>query len=130
MAWAALHAESRPDDRARDLRRAVLVNVLSPHPWIFWATVGGPLLVEAGSAAAAAAFVAGFYVTLVGAKVAVAAIVEAGRRRGTGGLLPRALAARVGAAGAIERFGATAIVSAALLGAAAVALLADGISRL
>jgi threonine/homoserine/homoserine lactone efflux protein len=24
------------------------VNALSPHPWLFWITAGGPLLVDAG----------------------------------------------------------------------------------
>ena len=31
----------------RDIVRGVAVNLLSPHPWVFWITVGGPLLVEA-----------------------------------------------------------------------------------
>lgn len=128
LAWEALHGRS--DETATgDLRRAVVVNALSPHPWLFWATVGGPVVVEAG-AGGAAAFVAGFYAMLVGAKVAVAAVVEGGRRRGRGRLVPRAIAERVGASGTIERFGAVNIVSAVLLGAAAVALLADAITRL
>jgi threonine/homoserine/homoserine lactone efflux protein len=128
LAWEALHGRS--DEAAPgDLRRAVVVNALSPHPWLFWATVGGPLVVEA-AAGGAAAFIVGFYATLVGTKVAIAALVEAGRRRGSGRVLPRAVAERVGASGTIERFGAANVVSAVLLGAAAVALLADAISRL
>ena len=39
----------------------------------------------------AVAFVAGFYLTLIGAKVGLAALVEAGRRRGRGRLVPRAV---------------------------------------
>src|SRR4051812_26666214 len=27
-----------------DIARAALVNALSPHPWLFWLTAGGPLL--------------------------------------------------------------------------------------
>src|SRR3954452_22725153 len=128
LAWEALHGRS--DEQASgDLRRAVVVNALSPHPWLFWATVGGPLVVAA-STGGGAAFIAGFYATLVGTKVAIAAIVESGRRRGSGQLVPRAVAERVGASDTIERFGAVNIVSAALLGAAAVALLADAITRL
>lgn len=130
LAWDALHdhAEAAAPPSG-DLRRAVAVNALSPHPWLFWATVGGPLVVQAGGAGGAA-FIAGFYVTLIGTKVAIAAVVEAGRRRGRGRFVPRALAERAGAVGVVERFGALNVISAALLGAAAVALLADAISRL
>jgi threonine/homoserine/homoserine lactone efflux protein len=128
LAWEALHGSS--DETATgDLRRAVVVNALSPHPWLFWVTVGGPIVVDAGRTGGAA-FIAAFYAMLVGTKVAIAAVVEAGRRRGTGRVLPRALVERVGAGGTIERFGAVNVVSAVLLGAAAVALLADAISRL
>jgi threonine/homoserine/homoserine lactone efflux protein len=114
------------------LRQAVLVNALSPHPWLFWATVGGPLLVEAGdeSAALAVAFLAGFYAMLVGAKVGMAGLVEIGRRRGTSRLLPRSVTARLGSASVVQRFGGLRIVSAILLAAAAAALLVDAASRL
>jgi threonine/homoserine/homoserine lactone efflux protein len=66
-----------------DVWRGVAVNALSPHPWIFWATAGGPLLVDAWSEApgGAVAFLLGFYVALVGSKVALAGVVGAGRRR-------------------------------------------------
>ena len=130
LAWDALHERAEPTAApSGDLRRAVAVNALSPHPWLFWATVGGPLVVEAGGAGGAA-FIAGFYATLVGTKVAIAGIVEAGRRRGSGRRVPRALAERIAAVGVIERFGALNVVSAALLGAASAALLADAITRL
>jgi hypothetical protein len=76
------------------------------------------------------AFLVGFYVMLVGAKVAVAALVERGRRRGSGRLVPRSVAARVGTSGAVARFGAARLISAALLAIAAVALFLDGLSRL
>ena len=106
----------RPPDpaaaTASDLRRGALVNVLSPHPWLFWITVGGPLLVDAAerSVASAIGFVGAFYLLLVGAKIALAGLVAAGRRD--------------------SWRGAVRPVSAVLLGLAAVALLADGISRL
>ncbi len=65
------------------LRRGALVNLLSPHPWIFWISVGAPLLLAgwAASPAAAAGFLVGFYVLLIGSKIAVAAVVAGGRRR-------------------------------------------------
>jgi threonine/homoserine/homoserine lactone efflux protein len=79
----ALPAGEQPP--ARDLWRGVAVNVLSPHPWVFWLTAGGPLLVAAWrrSPAIGAAFVAGFYLLLVGSKVVIAVLVAgAGHRLG------------------------------------------------
>ncbi len=79
-----LLAEQPPPVRARaDWGRGALVNLLSPHPWLFWIAVGSPLLVGlAGqSAAVAAAFLLAFYLFLIGSKVAVAAAVAGGRRR-------------------------------------------------
>jgi threonine/homoserine/homoserine lactone efflux protein len=65
------------------LRRAVLVNLLSPHPWIAWATALGPLTITTWrtSAVAGTALLIGFYVTLVGGKVVIALLVARGRRR-------------------------------------------------
>jgi threonine/homoserine/homoserine lactone efflux protein len=65
---------------AGSLRRGALVNVLNPHPWVFWITVGVPVLGD-GSAGQAALFLAAFYLMLIGAKVAVAAALGAGRER-------------------------------------------------
>jgi threonine/homoserine/homoserine lactone efflux protein len=68
---------------AAALRRAVLVNLLSPHPWIAWATALGPLTITTWrtSAVAGAALLTGFYLTLVGGKVVIALLVARGRRR-------------------------------------------------
>lgn len=73
------------DDRAPtgDVWRGVIVNATSPHPWIFWIGAGGPLLVTAwrGAPALGVAFLAGFYLLLVGSKVGVAWAVAKGRSR-------------------------------------------------
>jgi threonine/homoserine/homoserine lactone efflux protein len=75
--------EQAPAPGRRDVWRGVIVNVLSPHPWIFWVAAGGPLLVSAwrGSPARGVAFLAGFYGMLVGSKVVVAWAVARGSRR-------------------------------------------------
>lgn len=64
-------------DPQRELRRGVLVNALNPHPYIFWATVGGPALVSGWRISPwhALAFVVAFYLLLVGSKVLVALLV-------------------------------------------------------
>ena len=65
---------------AGSVRRGALVNALNPHPWIFWITVGAPILGD-GSTAQAALFLVAFYLMLIGSKVAVAAALGAGRER-------------------------------------------------
>jgi threonine/homoserine/homoserine lactone efflux protein len=72
-----------PGAARRDILRAAGVNLINPHPWLFWLGVGGPVLVRAADRShwAAAAFVLGFYGLMVGTKVALAGAVAAGRRR-------------------------------------------------
>lgn len=64
-----------------DVRRGIVTNLLSPHPWIFWLGVGGPLLVSAWDRGLgrAAGFLFGFYGLLVGSKLFLAWGVAAGR---------------------------------------------------
>ena len=76
----------RPEEVPRSWARGALVNVLSPHPYLFWITVGAPTLIRAWGEGplAAAAFLAGFYACLVGAKMLLAVIAgrSGGRLRG------------------------------------------------
>lgn len=67
----------------RSLRQGVIANFLNPSPWLFWMSVGGPLLTKAWatSPAHAIAFVLPFYALLIGSKVAVAWAAGAGRER-------------------------------------------------
>jgi threonine/homoserine/homoserine lactone efflux protein len=67
---------------ARSLRKGVLVNFLSPHPYLFWMGIGGPAVVRAAASDVlwSAAFVAGFYAFLVGSKMTLAMLT--GRSRG------------------------------------------------
>lgn len=75
-------AAERNQAGRRALWQAGLLNLLSPHPWLFWATVLGPLTVRSwrDSPAGAVALVLGFYVAIVGAKVVLAVLVAGGRR--------------------------------------------------
>ncbi|WP_407356903.1 LysE family translocator [Methanolobus sp. WCC5] len=70
----------RTGDR-NSLRKGILANFLSPHPYLFWITIGAPILFSAieTDMRAAGLFIAGFYTLLVGSKVLVAIIV--GRSR-------------------------------------------------
>lgn len=53
------------------LLKGFLARALSPNPYLFWLLVGGPLLVQ-GTADQSAAFLLGYYVTIVGSNVALA----------------------------------------------------------
>jgi threonine/homoserine/homoserine lactone efflux protein len=66
------------DDKApRSLGKGVLVNLLSPHPYLFWISVGAPIMGRAMAVNIGAAifFVASFYLLLVGSKVGLAVLV-------------------------------------------------------
>jgi threonine/homoserine/homoserine lactone efflux protein len=71
---------------ANSLVKGAAVNMLSPHPYLFWLVVGGPLMLTAygQGLAQAAAFVTSFYVSLVGSKIALAVVVNRSRRLVTG----------------------------------------------
>lgn len=75
-------AEAAAGAATADIWRGMLVNFLSPHPWLFWIGVAAPLLTSAWerSVWAAVGFLAGFYGLLVGSKVLVAFGVAGGRR--------------------------------------------------
>jgi threonine/homoserine/homoserine lactone efflux protein len=60
----------------QSLWKGVITNALSPHPYLFWLTVGAPTIIrgwETGPSAAVA-FLAGFYGCLVGSKVFLAVL--------------------------------------------------------
>lgn len=79
---ASLSAQADAPGR-QDLWRGALVNLLSPHPWLFWIGVGGPLLLTAWASGVwhAIAFLLGFYGLLIGSKIALAWAVGRGRTR-------------------------------------------------
>lgn len=65
----------------QSLKKGIIVNLLSPHPYLFWFTVGAPIAVKASGHGflAPLAFVGSFYAMLVGAKVFLA--IAVGRSR-------------------------------------------------
>jgi threonine/homoserine/homoserine lactone efflux protein len=82
LGWSTLRGQAPEVDEGappapRSLIRGTLVNALSPHPWLFWLTVGGPTMVRARGSGLAApiAFTTLFLALLVGSKVVLAALV-------------------------------------------------------
>ncbi|MBC7308799.1 MAG: LysE family transporter [Actinomycetales bacterium] len=94
---AQLESSTRDERRLgwQALRSAAVLNVLSPHPWLFWATVLGPLTLQTwrDSPAGAIWLVLGFYVAIVGAKAVIAVAVAGGRSRLTDRIYRRVLVA-------------------------------------
>ncbi len=93
LAWTAARAfrspaggtpPPEPGAPLRGFGQAILVNALSPGPWIFWSLVTGPILVRAWreSAAEAASFLAGFYLVLCGGNAALVLAFAGARRLG------------------------------------------------
>ncbi|MDY9926052.1 LysE family translocator [Methanosarcina sp.] len=60
------------------LKKGVIVNFGNPHPYVFWLSIGGPIIFKSLNVHiwATVLFIAGFYLLLVGSKVIVALIVE------------------------------------------------------
>jgi threonine/homoserine/homoserine lactone efflux protein len=74
----ALSLQPDPPD---SLKRGILVNVLSPYPYLFWIGVGAPTTLKAlnQSTVAALSFILGFYILLVGSKIFLAILVGKSR---------------------------------------------------
>ena len=62
---------------ANSLIKGILANLLNPHPYLFWFSIGAPLMTQAlrQGTVALAAFIVGFYLLLVGSKVILAVMV-------------------------------------------------------
>lgn len=106
---------SASDGPPRSLTKAVVLNFLNAHVYLFWTSVGAPIILRgsASGPAAPAAFLASFYLCLVGSKIVVAVLL--GRVRGL--LTGRAYVYTLQ------------VLSVILLGLAAL-LLRDGLARL
>jgi len=61
----------------RSLTKGMLANVLNPSPYIFWLSVGGPIMTKAMNQSiwALALFLLCFYLFLVGSKILIAVVL-------------------------------------------------------
>lgn len=76
-----LAARDGPVNTPRSLQRGIIANLLNPHPYLFWLTVGAPIVRQAWATSPAngAGFLVGMYGCLVGSKMLVALLVGQGR---------------------------------------------------
>ncbi len=70
-----------PKSHPQSLRKGMVTNYLNPHPYLFWFTVGAPMLsgTDGDSVLKPGFFLFGFYVCLVGAKMVLAWVAGTSR---------------------------------------------------
>jgi len=70
----------------KSLRKGVTLNLVNPSPYIFWITIGSPIIIPAYmiNPVAPFEFIISFYIFLVGAKICVAYITGKSREFVTG----------------------------------------------
>lgn len=66
-----------PDEDAQSIKKGKIVNFLNPHPYLFWMSVGMPLIIklQGENLLAPVLFITSLYSALVGSKMLVAVIV-------------------------------------------------------
>lgn len=69
-------------EKPQSLRKGVIVNFLNPHPYLFWLSIGAPLILKASRihVSYVVLFVSTFYILLVGSKLVVAILIGKSRR--------------------------------------------------
>ncbi len=81
MGYESMNPESPESEfsetEPKSLLKGILANALSPHPYLFWFSVGGPIMSRAmnQNVAAPFAFIGSFYVLLVGSKILLAVLI-------------------------------------------------------
>ena len=60
------------------LKRGIIANFLSPHPYLFWLFIGGPMVLKSLNmhVFATILFILGFYSLLVGSKIGITLILD------------------------------------------------------
>ena len=85
LAWDGFRpvrvAAEAPAEQPRSWFKGILTNLLNPHPWLFWLTVGAATLAKAMAQSwpTAVAFLCGFYLLLVGSKVLIVLLAARSR---------------------------------------------------
>jgi threonine/homoserine/homoserine lactone efflux protein len=76
-------ANTKAFDHRRSLGKGLVVNLLNPHPYVFWTVAEsiGAAVASADAWLGRFAFVSGFYGCLVGSKLLLALLIHSGRAR-------------------------------------------------
>ena len=78
LAYESFKTKGLPGDvdieKPNSLKKGVTINFLNPSPYLFWITVGGPLIITTytGNIFSPLVFIVSFYAFLVGSKIVLA----------------------------------------------------------
>ncbi|MBU4486407.1 MAG: LysE family transporter [Candidatus Delongbacteria bacterium] len=63
--------------KPKSLLKGVIANILSPHPYLFWLTIGSPILIRAMKVSNISSifFISSFYIFITGSKIVIAILV-------------------------------------------------------
>ena len=81
LAYESLSSKTKEtnfeEEMPKSLAKGILANVLSPYPYLFWLSVGAPIMTKAQdlNRLAPLAFILAFYVFLLGSKILLAILV-------------------------------------------------------
>lgn len=81
LAYESLSSKTKEinfeEEIPKSLAKGILANVLSPYPYLFWLSVGAPIMTKAQdlNRLAPLAFILAFYVFLLGSKILLAILV-------------------------------------------------------
>lgn len=81
LAYESLSSKTKEtnfeEEIPKSLAKGILANVLSPYPYLFWFSVGAPIMTKAQdlNRLAPLAFILAFYVFLLGSKILLAILV-------------------------------------------------------
>ncbi len=82
LAWSNIRTKpivvSSKTKKTNTLKKGIIANLLSPHPYLFWIMVGAPMCIKAYNLSLITAifFGVGFYTFIVGAKIATAFLAQ------------------------------------------------------
>ena len=64
------------NQKLTSLNKAILINFLNPNPYIFWMTIGGPLLLKGFNVSTlnGVSFLIAFYLVMIGTKIVIALV--------------------------------------------------------
>ena len=70
------------DSKSESLKKGIIANLLNPSPYLFWATVGTPLMFKAYKTDLlnSILFMISFYAFLIGSKIVVAFLVDSSKQ--------------------------------------------------
>lgn len=70
-----------PKIKSQSLRKGVITNILNPHPYLFWMTIGAPIIFKALNIniLSACLFISGFYLLLIGSKIVIVILISSSK---------------------------------------------------